>query len=64
MYEEGEREAAADTGGESSGYGRVVTEITGQSFIEIWDLVFEYRRESDSDGEPDVVMRALDGESL
>jgi energy-coupling factor transport system ATP-binding protein len=40
------------------------TDTTGQSFIEIGDLVFEYRREADSDGEPDVVMRALDGVSL
>jgi len=40
------------------------TMTKGKSFIEISDLVFEYRRESDVDGEPDVVMRALDGVSL
>jgi energy-coupling factor transport system ATP-binding protein len=71
MYEEGEMEnagidrtPAADSGVGASGYDRITNETTGQSFIEIEDLVFEYRREADSDGEPDVVMRALDGVSL
>jgi energy-coupling factor transport system ATP-binding protein len=36
----------------------------GEPFIKIEDVVFEYRRESDIEGEPDVVMRALDGVSL
>jgi energy-coupling factor transport system ATP-binding protein len=36
----------------------------GEPFIKIEDVVFEYRRESDVEGEPDVVMRALDGVSL
>jgi energy-coupling factor transport system ATP-binding protein len=71
MYEEGEREAAGvgrrpteDTGAGSPGYDRIAKENTGQPFIEIGDLVFEYRREADSDGESDVVMRALDGVNL
>jgi energy-coupling factor transport system ATP-binding protein len=71
MYEEVERETegvgrspAADAGVGSSGYDRAAKENTGQSFIEIGDLVFEYRREADAEGRPDVVMRALDGVNL
>ncbi|MDR1496730.1 MAG: energy-coupling factor transporter ATPase [Clostridiales Family XIII bacterium] len=37
---------------------------TGRPFIEVRDLVFEYRRESDTEGVADIVARALDGVSL
>jgi energy-coupling factor transport system ATP-binding protein len=37
---------------------------TGQPFIRVRDLVFEYRRESDAYDGADIVMRALDGVSI
>ncbi|MDR2162542.1 MAG: energy-coupling factor transporter ATPase [Clostridiales Family XIII bacterium] len=55
---------AADTGAVRAGCDRQDVNFKGQPYIEVRDLVFEYRRGSDTDGEPDVVMRAVDGVSL
>jgi energy-coupling factor transport system ATP-binding protein len=35
-----------------------------RTFIDVRDLVFEYRREADTHGDPDIVMRAIDGVSI
>jgi energy-coupling factor transport system ATP-binding protein len=58
------RPPAADTGAARAGCDRQNENFNGQSFIDVRDLVFEYRREPDADGEPDVVMRAVDGVSI
>jgi energy-coupling factor transport system ATP-binding protein len=58
------RPSAADFGAEEFGHGRLVRNAIGQSFIEINDLVFEYRRESEVDDGPDIIVRAIDGASL
>ncbi|MDR3225925.1 MAG: energy-coupling factor transporter ATPase [Clostridiales Family XIII bacterium] len=62
-----EKEKKADTGVANTGFDQTIDNSArpeGKSFIEIGDLVFEYRRESDIEGGPDVVMRAIDGVSL